>query len=191
MNTRASRAWVIHRRSELATMLRPRKRTLSPRYLRVSGEPVGAGGNEAVPHARRVFPADGDDSPDRQQSSQQSQGDAEEKPEVAREDPGVPVEKEEGSVEPGGCEEADPGHDIVPGTAPRRRPDPAVGPSHGPGDTGQHEEQYDDVDCEYDGCGIVNIDNIEHTNFGDSNGVLLGQTRRRGYDDREYPRRTT
>ena len=70
--------------------------------LRVSGEPVGAGGVEAVPHARRVLSADGDDSPDRQQSSQQSQRDAGEEPEVAWEDRGVPVEKGEGSVESGG-----------------------------------------------------------------------------------------
>ena len=38
--------------------------------LRVAREPVGAGGDEAVPEARGILPADRDDSPDRKQSSQ-------------------------------------------------------------------------------------------------------------------------
>ena len=71
------------------------------------------------------------------QRAQERQRDAEKKPDIAREDPGVPVQKKQARVERQGRTPAEPGQGVLPGAAPRWRPDSAVRLSYGPGDGGQ------------------------------------------------------
>jgi len=58
--------------------------------------------------ARAIRPADRDDCPERQQPAQERQRDGEEKPDIAREDPGVPVQKKQARIERQGRTPADP-----------------------------------------------------------------------------------
>ena len=114
--------------------------------LRIAGEPVGSRGNESVLQPRRIHHTKSDDSPDCQKPSKQCHWNTDDETEIALEYPRIPVQEQQGCVDPNDQKETDPGQRVLPGKPIRRRPDPSTRNRNRPDCSRQHNQEDGHVD---------------------------------------------